>query len=115
MRAEIHMIVGGALMLAGNPIAGICHLLPDVGWLKHEWIMTRAGIPFSWYIDRLTEKDILPYRFTHSLLLWGAVALLCGDVSPLLGAGLHIFLDLFSHSGLMVQKPLWPFPWRVQV
>ena len=69
-------------------------LLPDGSGPRFDWVF---GI----------------YNFTHSAVVWalcfGVVWLVTGrPMLELLGWGLHIAIDIFTHAGIFAIKFLWP-------
>lgn len=86
-------------------------ILPDISWLANEVKYRRGNLrPWSVWAKSLKEGDVRWYRWAHSLLLWGIVALISPEVA--LGASIHILLDLPTHNGLLTQKPFYPINWR---
>jgi hypothetical protein len=85
-------------------------MLPDVAWLPNELRIRRSKLTPQEVIDGLSDRQVLPYRISHSLLLWAPVALV--SLGVFLGALIHILLDLPTHDGRMRQMPLYPWKWR---
>lgn len=104
-----HLAAAGALAFVDLRMA-VGALLPDVAWLRNEAKIRRSQQKPQQVIDSLTDASIRPYRMTHSLWLWSAVAV--ADWRIAIGAVVHLLLDWPTHDGRMRQQPLWPLPIR---
>jgi len=107
--------VGSAILFAavGQYHIALGCILPDISWIKNEIDFRRSKYT-NWHdwSKTLTEKDVIPYRIAHSVLLWGIFGLLTGYWYIVLGVLVHIAMDLPTHAGIMTQVPLYPFKWK---
>jgi len=104
----IHSATALPFLVIGDYANAIGCVAPDIVWIPNEISIRRSRKAVQKVIDEFPEWRILPYRITHSALLW----CLMGPSEALLGALIHIALDCFTHKRRMRQQPLFPIPWR---
>jgi len=113
-----HMATATSFLIAGDPIAALGCVAPDIAWVPNEVRFRLSGVKNweQWSESNLSPRWTAAYRMTHSMLASALLLIAFWDVYPirhmLAGWTLHQILDLPSHSGVMTQRPLWPFPWR---
>lgn len=110
MHIAIHTASALPFLAMGEPIMALGCMLPDAVWLQNEFEIRRSSEPPLVIIKRFGFWRTLPYRLTHSLLLW-AFALPYTNLAY--GVFVHVALDIISHREVMHQMPLFPIPWRV--
>jgi membrane-bound metal-dependent hydrolase YbcI (DUF457 family) len=109
----MHMAIHGAtaipFLVAGLPLGAVGCVLPDVVQIPREVEIRSRRLDAATYLNGLTEREIWPYRVTHSV----AFAVLLMLLDPMLAAGvaIHVLLDLPTHAGRYAQQPLWPVRW----
>jgi hypothetical protein len=111
----VHAVTALPALYFGEPLYALGCVVPDVAWLPIERRLRKSGMAPEAFIEQcVTERALAPYRLTHSLLPWAAVALAHkGAVVLAVGAVLHVALDLFTHHGKTAQQPFWPLSrWR---
>jgi hypothetical protein len=117
-------------LLAGQPLAAIAAIAPDIPWIPQEWAYRKAckraarrHVPWHRWVR--TPAAVHPawlraYRLTHSPIIALATSVLLSLVLPIVTAQwiavawlTHIVLDLFTHDGVLRMRPLYPFSeWR---
>lgn len=135
MKVQWHVACAVGFVVAGAPVAAICTLLPDLPWVWEEWKYRRSRAFLhakeqqtlwwhTWMRGRAYDPPswaLRMYRCTHSLLalplLYAVVPTRTAALLVVLGWGVHLVLDSFSHAGAMGWRPLYPllpetrFPW----
>lgn len=119
----VHAAVAVPFALAGEWAAAAVCVAPDLTWVPNEWRYRRSGRGAAWneWVERdgvLNAWSVHAYRLAHS---WFTPLLLLPlEQAPvlLLAYYSHLLLDLFTHTGLMRQRPLYPFtqwrwPWAI--
>lgn len=99
----------------------IISMLPDLLSLGIFWLFVFVGMsdPPRWIGTHLDYRSLpafvdLLYNFTHSLLFFAILFFLVWDLRkkpfmPLLAWGMHILIDIPSHSFIAFPTPfLWP-------
>ena len=109
-----HTATAIPFVIAGNYIAAIGCVLPDITWIPNEVAFRRSKFDkWSDWILTVPSSDILPYRVAHSVLFWVPMWLLgLTSLDLLFGVAVHIVCDLFTHRGRMQQQPFYPIQWR---
>lgn len=119
----MHAAVAIPFVLAGEWAGAMACVAADIVWVPHEIAFRRSGCQHwdAWVMrpGSLHPDVVHAYRLVHSWALGGLVlgTLIVLNmphaVSITMGHGAHLLLDLFTHRGVMAQRPLYPFSqWR---
>jgi len=112
MHVVVHVGTAVVVGLSIGHEAAIGCVLPDVAWASNELALCRAG-GFAAYMRTCSERDLVLYRLTHSLLF----VALCALVHPGLALGVlvHVLMDAPVHYGRLCWMPVYPWRWPWQV
>lgn len=112
MRFELHALTAVPFLISGNYLTALGCIIPDISWVPNEILFRKSSIP-KWHdwIKTLNTHLIIPYRLFHSVPLWITFCLYFDQAELLYGVLIHIFFDLFTHTGIMRQQPLYPLTW----
>lgn len=102
-----------ALGVAGYPGAALGAIAPDITWIGNEIRFRRSGKKhWKYWILTVDERDIIPYKLAHSILIVGPVCIAFGWWEFFAGWAIHIVMDLPTHTGRMTQQPFYPIRWK---
>lgn len=117
MHLLAHSLSAIPFLLAGSPLGALGAVAADVTWIYPEikYRVYRAnggGCWHEWAEKNVTPLLAMPYRLAHSALLVIPFCLVTKQYEFLAGWCVHVAMDLPTHTGVMQQRPLYPFKWK---
>lgn len=110
----VHCVSAVPFVIMNDWLGMVGCVIPDITWIGNEIKIRRVGVGLVHEtIDQFSDVELLPYRISHSVLIWLLLCMLGLSWSLFLGVCIHIGMDLFTHKGKMNPLLLFPIGWRL--